>query len=325
MVPSNSPTPVLLDVDPGIDDALAILLALRSPELRVTAITVVAGNVDVEQGLENALKVVELAGAQGIPVAKGAASPLKGKLTTARHVHGDNGLGDIQLPTPSLEPYEGSASELLAATVEEHAGDIVLVPVGPLTNIATLLMQQTKLIPKINEIVFMGGSFSGGNVTPAAEFNIYNDPEAAEIVLQSGVPIRMVTLDVTRSIALRAKHLSKTISHNHPVNRFVFELNAYHEGTRGSEGIYLHDPFAVGIVADPSFVTTEPAFVEVETSGAKTRGATIANRQGYRLIHEEGPMEMRVVGKRPVEPNAQITVGVDVARFIQFFLERALD
>ena len=324
MIPSPRPTPVLLDVDPGIDDALAILLALRSPELSVEAITVVAGNVDVEQGLENTLKVLELAGAQSIPVAKGAASPLKGKLTTARHVHGNNGLGDIHLPTPSLSPYKGHASELLVAKVGELPGDLTLIPVGPLTNIATALTEHTDLIPQIKEIVLMGGSFSGGNVTPAAEFNIYNDPEAAEIVFGSGVPVRMVTLDVTRSTILHSKDLPNMEPDSHPVNRFVFALNAYHERTRGADGVYLHDPLAVGIVIDPGFVSTESAFVEVETSGDKTRGTTIANRRGYRLVHEEGPTEMRVVGQQPIEPNAEITIGVEAERFVRFFLERVL-
>jgi inosine-uridine nucleoside N-ribohydrolase len=313
-----------LDVDPGIDDSLAILLALRSPELEVVAITVVAGNVDVEQGLENALKVVELAGARSLPVAKGAASPLEGKLTTARHVHGENGLGDIHLPTPSLEPYQGTALELLATKVEEHSGNLSLVPVGPLTNIAALLAQHSELVPKIKEIVLMGGSFSGGNVTPAAEFNIYNDPEAAEIVFRSGVPIRMVTLDVTRSTVLHAHHVTAIDSDRHPIHKFVLDLNAHHVRTRGSQGIYLHDPLAVGIVADPSLVTTEAAYVEVETGGKKTRGATIANTRGFRLIHEEGPTEIRVVGKQPIEPNVQITVAVDADRFVRFFLSRVL-
>jgi inosine-uridine nucleoside N-ribohydrolase len=318
------PSPALLDVDPGIDDSLAILLALRSPELEVVAITVVAGNVDVEQGLENALKVVELAGARSLPVAKGAASPLVGKLTTARHVHGENGLGDIHLPNPSLEPYEGTALELLATKVEEHSGDLTLVPVGPLTNIAALLTDNSELVPKIKEIVLMGGSFSGGNVTPAAEFNIYNDPEAAEIVFQSAVPKRMVTLDVTRSTVLRAEHLIGVESAVHPIHKFVLDLSAHHERTWGGRGIFLHDPLAVGIVADPSLVVTKPAYVEVETSGEKTRGATIANTRGFRLIRDEGPTEIRVAGKQPIEPNAQITVGVDADRFVRFFLERIL-
>lgn len=321
---SGRPSPVVLDVDPGIDDSLAILLALRSPELEVVAITVVAGNVDVEQGLENALKVIELVEARSLPVAKGAASPLVRRLTTARHVHGENGLGNVHLPTPSLEPFKGTALELLATKVEEYAGNITLVPVGPLTNVAALLTQHSELVPKIKEIVLMGGSFSGGNVTPAAEFNIYNDPEAAEIVFQSSVPLRMVTLDVTRSTVLRTDHLAEIEPDSHPIQKFVLDLHAHHERTRRSQGIYLHDPLAVGIVTDPTLVTTEAAYVEVETEGKKTRGATIANRRGFRLIHEEDPTEIRVVGSQPIEPNAQITVGVDSDRFIRFFLARVL-
>lgn len=317
-------TPVLLDVDPGIDDALAILLALGSPELRVEAITVVAGNVDVDQGVDNALKIVELAGFGNIPVARGAEAPLLGKLTTARHVHGENGLGDIELPSPSIKPHVGEAEELIVAKVEEHAGDLSFIAVGPLTNLAKVLKRHGRLIPKIRGIVWMGGSFSGGNVTPAAEFNAYNDPEAAETVLESRIPIRMVTLDVTRRTLLRPETLVGVARDAHPVNRFVWDLSDYHRRVRGVDGIFLHDPLAVGIAIDPSLVTTEHVRVEVETKGQKTRGATIANRKGYRVLHEEGSTELRAVGREEIEPNAEITVGVDADRFIEFFLDRVL-
>jgi purine nucleosidase len=302
MVNMNAETkPVLLDVDPGIDDALAMLLALSSPEVCVEAVTVVAGNVDVDQGVENALKVLELAGRTDVPVARGADSPLRGELRTARHVHGRNGLGDISLHEPSTKPHSGDAVDLISAKVEEHPGRITLIPVGPLTNIARALTTYPHLSKKINGIVLMGGSLSSGNITPAAEFNIFNDPEAAQIVLDAAVPTVMVTLDVTRKVHLRSEHLADVKRDSHPVNRFVLELSDFATRTRGKTGILLHDPLAVGVVIDPSFVKTAPAHVSVETEG-ETRGATTATQESA--------------------PNVVTCGYVNADRFVKFFLER---
>jgi inosine-uridine nucleoside N-ribohydrolase len=300
------PKSVLIDVDPGIDDTLAILLALGSPELCVEAFTVVAGNVDVDQGLRNVLKVLELAGRTDIPVARGAEKPLRGKLHTARHVHGESGLGDIELPEHSMKPHPGHASDLIAAKVEEHAGGITLVPLGPLTNIARVLTKHPFLAPKIKEIVIMGGSFSGGNITPAAEFNMYNDPEAAAIVLDSGIPIILLTLDVTRKTVLHPSYLEGVRRDANPVSRLVLDLNDYYSRSRGGSGILLHDPLAVGVAIDRSFVHTEPSRVEVETAGGERRGSTIANR-------------------RELETNVEICTDVDAHRFVRFFVERVID
>jgi purine nucleosidase len=301
MVRMNTETkPVLLDVDPGIDDALAILLALSSPKIQVEAVTVVAGNVDVDQGLTNALKVLELARRAEIPVARGAEAPLRGKLHMARHVHGKNGLGDVDLPEPVTKPHPDNAVDLIAAKAEEHAGRLTLIPVGPLTNIATALTAHPHLGSKIKEIVLMGGSFSGGNITAAAEFNIYNDPEAADIVLRSGVPTVMVTLDVTRKTVLHPSHLNGIARGANPLSRLVLDLNEFAIRTRNKSGILLHDPLAVGVAIDRSFVKTKPSFVEVVTDG-ESRGATIASQE--------------------LEPNAEICTDVDADRFVRFFVK----
>ena len=185
---------IILDVDPGIDDALAILLALRSPELQVEAITTVAGNLPLEVTTRNALKVVELAGRSDLTVARGAGKPLNGKLTLADFVHGEDGLGGAELPIPEKKVDPRPAAELIVDLVEANPGEITLVGVGPLTNLATVLNIAPRVVEKVNSIVLMGGAWSGGNTTPAAEFNIYSDPEAAQIVLDSGSAITIWTL-----------------------------------------------------------------------------------------------------------------------------------
>ncbi|HEY1495641.1 MAG TPA: nucleoside hydrolase, partial [Candidatus Solibacter sp.] len=195
-----APLRVILDTDPGVDDALAILLALRSPELQVEAITPVAGNVPLEFTLPNALKLVEIAGRTDVPVAGGARHPLVRQLITASHVHGNNGLAGVEFPEPKIKPVAESAPEMIRKIVKANPGEISIVAVGPLTNVALALRDDPDLAAKIKSIVIMGGSLSGGNVTPAAEFNLYVDPEAARIVFDAGVPLTMVGLDVTRKV-----------------------------------------------------------------------------------------------------------------------------
>lgn len=316
------PRPVLLDVDPGIDDALAILLALRSPEIDVVGISVVAGNVEVDVGARNARQVLELAGRSDVPVARGAAAPLLGKLVTSKHVHGENGLGNITLPPPSMPVDERSAVDFIAAKAREHAGRLTLIPVGPLTNVALALKLHPGLASQIQQIVLMGGSISGGNITAAAEFNIFNDPEAAEVVFQSGVAIVMVGLDVTMKTVLTPQDLEAASRTSDPVTELVKGLTDFHLKTRRDRGIVLHDPLAVGVAIDPTFVETERGYVEVETRGEKTRGQTLLDRRGYALRFEEGPDTRRAVPIERPKPNADVCREVDAERFIRFFVDR---
>ena len=202
-----APRRVIIDTDPGVDDALAILLALRSPELQVEAITPVAGNVPLEFTLPNALKLVEIAGRTDVPVAGGARHPLVRKLVTGEHVHGNNGLAGVEFPEPKIKPVAESAPEMIRKIVKANPGEITIVAVGPLTNVALALRADPDLAAKIKAIVIMGGSLSGGNVTPAAEFNLYVDPEAARIVFDAGVPLTMVGLDVTRKVLFTDERL----------------------------------------------------------------------------------------------------------------------
>jgi pyrimidine-specific ribonucleoside hydrolase len=204
-----APRPVILDVDPGIDDALAILLAIRSPELDVRAITVVFGNVELTLGVSNALKILELAGRTDIPVGRGEAAPLVGEPLTAKNVPVENGIGNVSLPEPKAKLYEGGALRLIAETLGASSEPVTLLPVGPLTNIALFLKAYPELRPKIREIVSMGGSAAApGTVRPTVSFNILNDPEAAAIVYRSGIPVTMVGLDVTSKTVLIPERVS---------------------------------------------------------------------------------------------------------------------
>src|SRR5882762_5559187 len=187
-----APRPVLIDTDPGTDDAMAILLALNSPELDVRALTVVGGNVPEPQGLENALRLLSLAGRCDIPVAGGAPRPLAQRLTTAEFVHGKNGLADIELPASTCKADTRFGPDLIVELVHAMPGRLTLVPVGPLTNIALAVLKDPGIVPLVKEVVIMGGSISEGNVTAAAEANVYNDPEAAQVVFDAGWKVTMV-------------------------------------------------------------------------------------------------------------------------------------
>ncbi|MFY9742576.1 MAG: nucleoside hydrolase, partial [Candidatus Sulfotelmatobacter sp.] len=195
---SAQPTPqrVIIDTDPGTDDAMAIILALNSPELKVEALTVVPGNVDGRQGLENALKIVSLAGRCDVTVAGGAHHPLNQKLITAQYWHGKNGLADVELPPSKCKADARFGPDLIIELLHKYPHQITLIPIGPLTNIALAVSKDPSIVGLAKDIVIMGGSITGGNVNGAAEANIYNDPEAAQIVFQAGWPLTMVGLDV---------------------------------------------------------------------------------------------------------------------------------
>src|SRR5271169_5582544 len=205
----GKPRRIIIDTDPGIDDALAIFLALRSPELKVEAITPVAGNVPLDLTLPNALRLVEIAGRTDVPVAAGASHPLVRRLVTAGHVHGVNGLAGVEFREPKIKPVRETAPELIRRIVRENPGEITIVAVGPLTNVALALRADPELAGMIPAIVIMGGSLSGGNITPAAEFNLYVDPEAARIVFDANIPLTMVGLDVTHKCLLSEKQIKQ--------------------------------------------------------------------------------------------------------------------
>ena len=245
----GGPFRVIIDTDPGVDDALALLLAMRSPELKIEGITPVAGNVPLDLTLPNALRMVEIAGRTDIPVAAGARAPLVRRLVTAAYAHGENGLGGAVFPEPKTKPIAQPAAEFIRAIVRKYPGEVTLIPIGPLTNIATALNLDSELAGMVRGIVLMGGSLSGGNITPAAEFNIYVDPEAARIVFQSGIPITMVGLDATRKTSLTEDHVRTLEAAQNPVSQAAAKIgrNAInHNREQGFlVGPNMHDSLAV--------------------------------------------------------------------------------
>ena len=280
---AQAPRRVIIDTDPGVDDAMAILLALNSPELKVEALTVVPGNVDGRQGLENALKIVSLAGRCDIAVAGGAKHPLNQKLITAQFWHGPNGLAGVELPASKCSADSRFGPDLIIETVHKYPHEVTLIPVGPLTNIALAVSKDPSIAGLIKDIVIMGGSISGGNVDGAAEANIYNDPEAASIVFNAGWTVTMVGSDVGERTIMTRKHLAELQAQHGPESDFIAKLADFYitrSEKSGYSGAAMYDPLAVATVIDPSLVTLKDMHVDVETKGEFTRGETVANRMG---------------------------------------------
>jgi inosine-uridine nucleoside N-ribohydrolase len=343
----RAPFRVIIDTDPGVDDALALLLAMRSPELKIEAITPVAGNVPLELTLPNALRMVEIAGRTDIPVAAGAKSPLVRRLVTATYAHGENGLGGAVFPEPKTKPVNQPAAELIRQIVRQFPGEVTLLTIGPLTNIATALNTDAELAGMVRALVMMGGSLSGGNITPAAEFNIYVDPEAARIVFQSGIPITMVGLDVTRKTSLTEDHLRQLQAGQNPVSQAAATIarNAIeHNRERGFVvGPNMHDSLAVAGFLDPSMLKLKEYYVDVETTGELTAGETLGYspnagdlRRRPGMEKDAAALNMSIRGSAPTlastrtspvlrdkfMPNANVAVDVDSARFFDLLIGR---
>jgi purine nucleosidase len=316
---------IIFDTDPGTDDAMALMLALNSPELDVRAITVVPGNVTAEQGLENALRMVSLANRCDIPIAAGAQHPLFQKLITAEFWHGKNGLANVELPPSKCKVDPRFGPDLIIEMVHAAPHEITLVPVGPLTNIALAVEKDPTIVPLVKEVVIMGGSITGGNVNASAEANIYNDPEAAQIVFRAGWPLTMVGLDVGDKTLLSPKYLEQLGQTHGPMNDFIYQVAHYLielSAQFGSVGTQMYDPLAVGVAIDPTFVKAPLMHVDVETRGEFTRGETVANRHGTierNVLHGDRYL---IEGVDKVEPNAKVCVDVDADRFLQMFVSR---
>lgn len=316
--------PLLIDTDPGIDDALAIILALRSPDCSVEAITTVAGNVPVERCSENVFRILELVDPARWPrVAQGPAAPLARPLTSASHVHGDDGLGDLhqfktsdgapRYPRPSvrLAPLDGP--DLILNSVSRFP-DLTIIAIGPLTNVALALQRDPRRMARLHRLVVMGGAVSvPGNVTPVAEFNFYVDPEAAARVLAAGLPVELVPLDATAQVALPLALLQERLAATRgPVSRFIADFTAKgfaFSAQRGETGFTLHDPLAVGLALDPSLARFDSLHVEVECAGLLTPGMSVADRRAI-LADLKSP------------PNCRVAGSVDAPRFLSLFLDR---
>jgi inosine-uridine nucleoside N-ribohydrolase len=302
-------TPILLDCDPGHDDAIALLLALASPELDLLGVTTVAGNQTLEKTTANALRVLELAGRGDVPVAAGADRPLARELFIAAYVHGETGMDGPALPEPQGSPVAEHAVDFLAGRILGSERPVTLVPVGPLTNVALLLARYPEAAANVERIVLMGGAVAEGNVTPAAEFNVYVDPEAAWRVIHSGVPATMIGLDVTHGALMTDAHAERLRGAG-AIGRFVAELYdffaQYHRRTYGHEGAPIHDAVAVAQVLRPGIVETLHRHVDVDCESRLCRGRTVVD-----LWQRTGE-----------EPNADVGVGIDADAFLDLLCER---
>ncbi|QPF71936.1 nucleoside hydrolase [Roseateles sp. DAIF2] len=303
---------IIIDTDPGQDDAVAILLALASPELELLGITTVAGNVPLALTSRNARIVCELAGRREVPVYAGADRPLLKPLVTAEHVHGRSGLDGPVLPEPTMPLAAGHAVDFIIDTLmRREAGTVTLCPLGPLTNIAQALIREPRIAPRIRRIVLMGGGgFEGGNITPAAEFNIYVDPQAADLVFRSGVPITMAPLDVTHQAQTLPHRVAAIRALGTPLAETVaqwlefaerFDVQKY-----GQQGGPLHDPCVIAWLLQPELFSGRDCHVAIETASPLTQGMTVIDWWG-------------VTGQ---PANAQVLGGLDAEGFYALITER---
>ena len=278
---------IIIDTDPGQDDALAILLALAAPEeLEVLGLTVVAGNVPLAWTQKNARKVCELAGKPGTRVFAGAERPMLRKLVTAEHVHGRTGLDGPDLPEPTMPLQTQHAVDFIIDTLCSHpAGEVTLCTLGPLTNVALALQRAPEIAPRIRQLVMMGGGFfEGGNITPAAEFNIYVDPHAAELVFQSGIPLVVMPLDVTHQVLTTRKRVAAIAALDTPLAHAVVQLLEFFERfdvqKYGSDGGPLHDPCVIAYLLEPQLFQGRDCNVSIETRSELTMGMTVVDWWG---------------------------------------------
>ena len=299
---------IILDCDPGHDDAMAILLAHGTPEVSLAAITTVAGNHPLALTTLNALRVCTLAGIHDVLVAAGCAAPLVRPLFTAEDIHGKGGLEGHEWGEPSVRPVPEHAVDVIVDIVMSAPGEITLVPIGPLTNIAMAVRKEPRIAERVREVVLMGGSFTGGNVTPAAEFNVYVDPEAAAIVFGAGWPLTMLGLEVTRKAAADEEVFRRVSALDSPVARAVVGMLRFYQRQQmsavGVSAPPVHDPCAIAQVARPELIPCREAHVEIELDGRLTTGMTVVDfrRRGG------------------VKANASVGVDLDLPGFWDLFI-----
>lgn len=314
---------ILLDCDTGVDDSLAILLALRSPELQVEAITAVAGNTSVEHAAANTLLTLSVLGLDALPpVARGEREPLEGRRFHAEEVHGSDGLGGVttlrapdgtlRYPPPAAGLDRRDGPDLILDTIARFPDALTLIATGPLTNVARALIRNPARMRRLKELIVMGGAFRiYGNVSTVAEFNIYADPHAAQLVIGAGLPTTLVPLDVTQQVCLMREEI-EALAGRGRLAAFACDITReysdFHARTDGFHGCYLHDPVTVAFAAQPDLLETVPAFVQVETAGDLTLGQTVADLRPGRCPH----------------PNARVALAIDVERFLRLFRERVL-
>lgn len=305
------PARLIIDTDPGIDDSLAILLALSSPEVKLEALTVVSGNTTAEQGVINALGLLELAEVGEVPVAQGMSVPLIQPLLVATETHGEAGIGYARLPAPHLQPVPQHGVDLIIETVLANPGEISLVAIGPLTNIAMAVLREPRIVDAVQQVIIMGGALRvGGNATPLAEYNTFCDPHAAHIVFHSGFPMLLVPLDVTYQAILTKMDVERLLKIESPISRFIADATRfymeYHDEYQKIEGCIINDPLALALTFAPELVDIEHIYVDVDISGGVSMGKTFADF--YQMTH--------------AKPNMRVALGVRSREFLELFLER---
>lgn len=308
--------PVIIDCDPGHDDAMAILWALAYPEIQIKGVTTVAGNQTLDKVTNNAIKVLTKARRMDIPVARGASRPLIRNLTVGGEVvHGESGLEGPVLPECGFEPSELNAVELMIKIIEESKEKITLIPIGPLTNIASLFILRPDLKEKIERISLMGGGAYMGNWTPAAEYNIWADPEAAKIVFNSGLPIIMAGLDVTHKAYITREENENLRAQGNEISIFAAELidyfSKYHYEVEGFPGCTMHDPTAIAALIYPEIFKSITCNVDVETQGELTVGMTVVDTMGYKE---------KIFGEKVIK-NTTVLLDVDREKYVELFFE----
>jgi purine nucleosidase len=306
-----TPKRIIIDTDPGVDDALAILLALASPEIQLEALTITQGNVTVEKAMRNALAILELLNANHIPVAKGCSLPIVGPLLASDHVHGESGIGNAQLPEPKAQPVSQHAIDYLIERFLAEPGEISLFTIGPLTNVALAIRKVPRFANAVKELVIMGGAIrEGGNFTAQAEFNVYADPHAAHVVFHSGIPITLIPLDVTNKCMLYTNDIQHLLKINSPISQFIGDATAvYLEFTKektGINGCALHDPLTLATIIAPELLTLEEHYVDVDISSGISMGNTFADF--YHTTDKSA--------------NMKVAVDIQAREFIELFLKR---
>lgn len=306
-----NPKRILIDTDPGIDDSLAILLALASPELSLEGLSIVHGNCSLQQAVRNGLAVLELAKARQVPLAKGCELPLVQPSLLAPETHGNTGLGYAKLPEPRLQPIVQHGCDFLIEKVMANPGEITLVAVGPLTNVALAIRKEQRFAKSLKEIIIMGGAIRHeGNTTALAEFNVFVDPHAAHIVFHAGIPTTLVPLDVTYQCILMASDVERLMRIDSPISKFIKESTdfymEYHDAYQHIKGCIINDPLALALTFAPELCDYEELPVDVDISGGVSMGKTFADFYNY--------------NKKPA--NMKVALGVRPRDFIELFLER---
>jgi len=305
------PKKILIDTDPGIDDSLAILLALASPELSLEGLSIVHGNCSLEQAVINGLSVLELANAGHIPVTAGCELPLVQPSLLAPETHGNTGLGYAKLPKPRIKPRVQHGCDFLIEKILSNPGEITLVAIGPLTNVALAIRKEPRIVKALKELIIMGGAIRHeGNTTALAEFNTFVDPHAAHIVYHAGIPTTLVPLDVTYQCMLTRKDVERLQVSDSPIPAFIRDTTKFymefHDAYQGLEGCVINDPLALALTFAPELCDYQELPVDVDLSGGVSMGKTFADFFNY--------------NKKPA--NLKVALGVRPRDFIELFLER---